>query len=80
MNDLRSKVAEMLSGVLSDKEITKYTIISKILEDDYCFFKMPVNDAFSILFDLGYNKKEAENIYKRMLSITNYVEIKDDNL
>lgn len=55
----------------------KLMVIKKILQDKYCFFKMNMNDAFSILKDLGYEKEEISNLYKMLISQKEYSKLEE---
>lgn len=61
--------------ILNEKNTVKkqkLEIISKIIADDNCFFKIDVDTALSILKDLDFTKKESLEIYKQLLSDENY--------
>ena len=73
IQELRNRVDILLDNV-KDNELlfTKLTIIKKILSDEKCFFKMPIDDAYNILLDLNYTKDEALNIYKQLVSFEEF--------
>ena len=75
INELRVRVESILKSNLTNKELIKYSAISNILEDKYCFFKMSIEDAFKILKDLKYNTKESYEIYENMISFEKYEEL-----
>lgn len=41
----------------------KYSLIVSILKDDRCFMKMDVNEATSILLDLGIKESDVIKVY-----------------
>lgn len=49
--------------------LKRYVIIKKILEDKYCFFKMDVEYAYSILRDLEIEKDDLIDVYCQLLNI-----------
>lgn len=51
---------------------SKHNLISTLLSNDRCFFKMPMDTAINLLFDLGYNKQQSIDIYKQLISIDNF--------
>lgn len=57
-------------------EITRNEIISKILEDKACFFKINKHDAFIILKDIGIKEDELNYIYDKLISKNEYYELK----
>lgn len=75
INELKRRNDEILKTNLDKQEVIKHTAISNILNDQFCFFKMNINDAFNILFDLKYNEVEASHIYKDLISSKQYVKM-----
>lgn len=73
LEELRNKNKMLLAECDIDDEfkLLKLSFIRKILEDDKCFFKMNVEDAYNIFDDLGYNKEEFKNIYANLMNIDN---------
>lgn len=77
------------SMILYLKKIGKNTqrneIISKILKDDTCFFKINKDDAYIILQDIGIAKDKIDLLYSNLISNDNYYylqkagKIKDDD-
>lgn len=57
-------------------ETTRNEIISKILEDKACFFKISKEDAYIILKDIGINESELEKKYNKLISNKEYYELK----
>lgn len=61
-----------------NKELeTKHNLISTLLSRDDCFFKMSMDTAFNILFDLGYDQQQSFEIYKQLICIENFKKIKN---
>lgn len=52
-------------------------IISNILKDDACFFKINKDDAFMILEDVGISKDKINNIYLNLISSDTYYYLKE---
>lgn len=53
-------------------ELKKHQLIRKILNDDKCFFKMNVEQAYAILRDLDFSKEELKEIYSELIDYKNY--------
>ena len=70
------KLQQLTKNKISNETNTikkqKLEIISKIIADDNCFFKMDVDTALSILKDLSFTKNESLEIYKQLLKSENY--------
>lgn len=47
-------------------------IISNILNDETCFFKMEKNDAYIILEDIGIAENNISTIYSKLISSDTY--------
>lgn len=45
------------------KNITAQKVIQQLLKPDDCFFKMTIEQAYTILHELGFDKKDYEKIY-----------------
>lgn len=71
MNETR-----MLYLEKTGKENDKNKIISKILEDDSCFFKLNKDDAFMILKEIGIKEDKINEIYEKLISQKNYFNLK----
>lgn len=50
-------------------------IISKILEDESCFFKMDKEDAYIILKDIGIQNENIDNVYSKLISYDLYFDL-----
>lgn len=55
-----------------ENELKKHQLIKKILNDDKCFFKMNVEQAYAILRDLDFSKEELKEIYSELIDYKNY--------
>lgn len=53
-------------------ELKKHQLIRKILNDDKCFFKMNVEQAYAILRDLDFSEEELKGIYSELIDYKNY--------
>jgi hypothetical protein len=57
----------------------KHNLIATLLSHNNCFFKLPMDIAFNILSDLGYNNQQCLEIYKQLVSIDNFNKFKNSN-
>lgn len=55
-----------------ENELKKHQLIKKVLNDDKCFFKMSVEQAYAILRDLDFSKEELKEIYSELIDYKNY--------
>ena len=55
-----------------ENDKVKHQLIKKILNDDKCFFKMNVEQAYAILRDLDFSKEELKEIYSELIDYKNY--------
>jgi len=55
-------------------------IISKILKDKACFFKIEKADAFIILQDIGIKETELETVYNDLISRKEYYELQNQGI
>lgn len=62
----------LLEKEQNETEKTKYNLIKKILEDKDCFFKLDAETSYSIIRDLGFDKKETLEIYQELISQKNF--------
>jgi len=70
---LREQVDSLLKNSNTKKEKQqKYLSIKHLLQNDDCFFKIPIEVAFSILKDLNYSDEESLIIYKKLIDSKNY--------
>lgn len=59
----------------SEDNIFRYTrleYIKKLLEDDKIFFKISLEEAYSILRDLDFLESEYTKIYKELINEKNF--------
>lgn len=50
----------------NDEELLKQKIIGKLLNNDNCFFEIPIETAYMMLTDLGYKKSELKDVYLKL--------------
>lgn len=55
-----------------ENELKKHQLIKKVLNDDKCFFKMNVEQAYAILRDLDFSEEELKGIYSELIDYKNY--------
>lgn len=53
------------NNINNNIDLEKQQVIAKILEDDDCFFNIPIEVSFSILSDLGIQNKK--DIYLKLV-------------
>lgn len=79
MKELKSivlfKIKELESDSFLKEDLKKYQLILEILEDDACFFKMSMIDAYSILVTIGVN--HPIDFYKKLVSGLEYQKLRD---
>lgn len=51
----------------NQEELKKQNLIKKILEDKYCFLKMDIDTAFSLLKDLNIPDEYLKDIYLELI-------------
>lgn len=61
-------------------DTSRNEIISKILEDRACFFKIEKEDAFLILKDIGIKDSEVNNMYNNLVSSKEYYELQNEGI
>ena len=47
----------------NNEQLLKQRVINKLLQNDNCFFEMPIETAYMILADLGIEKNNLKNTY-----------------
>ena len=52
---------------LKEENLKKYELIKKIINSDNWFLKLDIDTFVNILNELGYDKEEALNIYKKLI-------------
>ena len=55
-----------------EKDKVKHQFIKKILNDDKCFFKMSIEQAYAILRDLDFSEDELKGVYSELIDYKNY--------
>lgn len=50
----------------NEEELLKQKIIGKLLNNDNCFFEIPIETAYMMLTDLGYKKSELKDVYLKL--------------
>lgn len=58
---------DIINTTLDGDVKNRHLIISEIMEDDNCFFKMNIEYAYSILRDLEIPEEELEYIYFKLI-------------
>ena len=78
LNNLRQKNNNLIRKFELEKNeamIERHKLISVLLSRDDCFFKIPMDDALSILNDLGQNREEALETYKKLTSFAEFKKV-----
>ena len=61
----------LITSYASDeRKLERQFVISNLLKNDDCFFELPIEEAFSLLKDLGIS--DYEEIYLNLVSYENY--------
>jgi hypothetical protein len=69
---------DLMEKYKSDKKmLAKHKLIKGLLNDNKCFFKISIEDAFSILRDLEIPDNEIEEKYKSLISYENFKNLED---
>ena len=55
-----------------ENDKVKHQLIKKILNDDKCFFKMGIEQAYAILRDLDFSEDELKGVYSELIDYKNY--------
>jgi len=58
-----------------ENKLKRYYLISRLLEDDACFFKISKEDSYQILSHLGI--QDPHRYYKKLISPESYSMVKD---
>lgn len=56
----------------NEEKYNKHILIKKILTEDNCFFKMNVEQAYSILRELNIDEKSLKSVYCSLIDSSNY--------
>ena len=71
LNKLREKNKILLNKYKDDAiKSNRYMLIEKLLTDDYCFSKIDIEMAFSILKDLEVKDDKIKQVYVELISIS----------
>ena len=74
IRELRERNNKLLEENKNNSSIyEKQLLIKKVLNEDKCFFKINIDDAYMILHELGYEEKDFKNIYEQLLDSKNYL-------
>lgn len=69
LNKLREKNKLLLEKHKDNPELFhKHEVIGGLLKDDYCFIKIDVDMAFSILADLEVKEEKMKQVYLELIS------------
>ena len=82
INILKQKnkvLIEKYTNELNKEQLKKQLIISSLLQDKSCFFKIPMETAISLILDLGFSKDKATSMYKELTSFEEFKKINKDN-
>lgn len=79
MDELRKKTEDLIKNIESEfdenedkyRKLNKLRLIKKILENDMCFFQMPMDTAYNILEDL-----EIQNVKEKYIELVKSENIK----
>lgn len=66
LRSLNQKLIEKYHKEKDDKNETIQKIISRLLKDEDCFFKVSIEQAFTILRELNIKKEDFEKIYLQL--------------
>ena len=78
INFLKEKnktLIENYSNENNQKMLKKQLMISSLLQDNSCFFKLPMETSIALLLDLGFKKEESMDIYKKLTSFEEFKKI-----
>ena len=76
--DINNKLINYYENIHDEKNLKKHLIIRDILKNEDCFFKMSIDEAFSILKDLKIENVKQE--YQQLISPSNYQKLRKKNL
>ena len=76
--DINNKLINYYENIHDEKSLKKHLIIRDILKNEDCFFKMSIDEAFSILKDLKIANVKQE--YQQLISPSNYQFLKKKGL
>lgn len=76
--DINNKLINYYENIHDEKNLKKHLIVRDILKNEACFFKMSIDEAFSILKDLKITNVKQE--YQQLISPSNYQKLRKKNL
>ncbi len=76
--DINNRLINYYEDIQDKKNLKKHLIIRDILKNEACFFKMSIDEAFSILKDLKIENVKHE--YQQLISPSNYQFLKKKGL
>ena len=73
LEDIKKRNEDLIIKYVNDKEnLYRQNLIKNLLGDNNCFFKISIEEAYSILTDLEYNENEVKDIYMKLISYNNF--------
>lgn len=66
LRELNEKQLKKYEKEGSFKNITAQKIIKELLKPEDCFFKMTIEQAYTIFRELGFDSKDYEKIYLQL--------------
>ncbi len=63
LREINNKLILKYKLANNNEQLLKQRVINKLLQNDNCFFQMPIETAYMILTDLGIEKNNLKNTY-----------------
>ncbi len=63
LREINNKLILKYKLANNNEQLLKQRVINKLLQNDNCFFEMPIETAYMILADLGIEKNNLKNTY-----------------
>ncbi len=63
LREINNKLILKYKLANNNEQLLKQRVINKLLQNDNCFFEMPIETAYMILADLGFEKNNLKNTY-----------------
>lgn len=74
INKLKEINNKILENNLENAEVLKkHQIIKKILDEDKCFFKMSIENAYAILRDLTIKEEDLQMVYMELIDDSQFI-------
>lgn len=74
INKLKEINNKILENNLENAEVLKkHQIIKKILDEDKCFFRMPIENAYAILRDLTIKEEDLQMVYMELIDDSQFI-------